>query len=51
VRLPRPGASARAERALWKTMFGDHPFGAWPTVDQIAAHKSGEISDIPAEVK
>ena len=33
----------RGERAFWKALFGDHPFAAWPLVDQIAARKSGEI--------
>jgi zinc protease len=33
----------RGARAAWKAMFGDHPFAAWPTVDEIAAHKAGEI--------
>jgi zinc protease len=33
----------RAERALWKELFGQHPFGAWPTVDQIASHKASEL--------
>jgi zinc protease len=35
----------RGARALWKAMFGAHPFGARPTVDQIAGHKAGEIED------
>jgi zinc protease len=33
----------RAERAIWKELFGPHPFGAWATTDQIASHKSGEL--------
>jgi zinc protease len=35
----------RGARAIWKAMFGAHPFGAWPTVDEIAGHKAGEIED------
>jgi zinc protease len=33
----------RGERAVWGAMFGGHPFGHVATVDEIAAHKAGEI--------
>jgi zinc protease len=33
----------RGERAVWSAMFGDHPFRHIATVDEIAAHSSGEI--------
>ena len=39
-----------AERAFWKALFGDHPFAAWPLVDQVVAHKSGEIEDWLARI-
>jgi zinc protease len=33
----------RGDRAVWRAMFGDSPLGHVATVDEIAAHKSGEI--------
>jgi zinc protease len=35
--------STRADRAVWGAMFGDHPFGHVASVDEIAAHSSGEL--------
>jgi len=35
----------RGDRAVWSAMFGDHPFGHSATVDEIEAHKSGEIEE------
>lgn len=33
----------RAQRAVWRAMFREHPFGAWPSVDDVASRKAGEI--------
>jgi zinc protease len=33
----------RGARAVWRAMFGDDPLGHVATVDEIAAHSSGEI--------
>ncbi|HVR02729.1 MAG TPA: insulinase family protein [Polyangia bacterium] len=45
LRRHEDSPQGRAERAFWKALLGDHPFAAWPLVDQIAGHKSGEIED------
>ena len=45
LRRHEAAPQGRAARAYWKALFGDHPFGAWPLVDEIVAHKAGEIED------
>jgi zinc protease len=50
VRLPflrrqELAAQVRGEDAFLRALFPTHPFGVSPTVDEIVAHKAGELED------